>query len=96
MTPLLLARRLPTIACVQPEVSFYVVFNGVTIATFLYVAFCTAVFIFGQRTKAAVDDPERRRHFKTRCLNVTIWGLFLGALRSVRRDTLHELRAMPR
>jgi hypothetical protein len=58
-------------------VSFFIVFNGVTLATFLYIVFCTAVYTYGQRWKVAVDDPELRRRFKTRVLNVSIWGLFL-------------------
>jgi hypothetical protein len=65
--------KLPALACVQPELSFYVIFNGVTITTLLFVIFCTATYHLGQRTTVAKNDPARRRRFKTQCLNCFIW-----------------------
>jgi hypothetical protein len=69
--------KLPAIACIQPEVSFFVVFNGVTITTFCYLVFVVVVYKAGQSTKVIKTDPQRRRRFKSRCLNLCIWGLFL-------------------
>jgi hypothetical protein len=31
--------RLPDIACLDPGVSYYTIFNGVTITTFIYIVF---------------------------------------------------------
>ena len=70
--------RLPSISCVQPDVSFLTVFNGVTISTLLFLVFCAATYVLGQRTKIAREDPERRRRFKARVLSCTIWGIFLS------------------
>jgi hypothetical protein len=53
------------------------VFNGVTISTCLFIVFCALTYSVGQRTAIAVADADRRRRFKTRCLNVLIWGIFL-------------------
>ena len=69
--------KLPAIACIQPEVEFLVVFNGVTITTFGYLVFVIVVYKLGQHTEAVKADPQRRRRFKSRCLNLCIWGLFL-------------------
>ena len=69
--------KLPDIACVQPEVSFFTVFNGITLATFGYLAFVVFMYKFGQQTEALKTDPQRRRRFKSRCLSLCIWGLFL-------------------
>jgi hypothetical protein len=65
--------KLPALACVQPELSFYTIFNGVTITTALYIIFCSLVYVFGQRSKAAQEDAARRRRFKTRILSAFIW-----------------------
>lgn len=69
--------KLPAIACVQPEVSFYTVFNGVTLSCFIYICFCALTYFVGQRSAIAKADPERRRRFKTQCLSSFIWGIFL-------------------
>ena len=50
------------------------VFNGVTISTLLYIVFCLLTYYLGQRTVVAKADPERRQRFKTRVLNMFIWG----------------------
>jgi hypothetical protein len=70
--------RLPTIACIQPEISFYVLFNGTTIAMCLFLLFCLATFHFGSKAAAVRDDPARRRKFRIRVLNATIWSIFLA------------------
>ncbi len=69
--------KLPALACVQPALSFYTIFNGVTIVTLLFVIFCGTVYFLGQLTEAARIDDARRRRFKTRVLSVLHWGLFL-------------------
>ena len=69
--------KLPAISCIQPGVSFLTVFNGVTISTLIFIVFCLCAYYVGARTATARADPERRRRFKTRCLNAFIWGLFL-------------------
>jgi hypothetical protein len=69
--------RLPNVACIQPEVSFFVVFDGVTITMLLFIVFCGASYYFGARTEVAKADPERRRRFKSQAVNCLIWGLFL-------------------
>jgi hypothetical protein len=63
----------PTVSCVQPEVSFLTVFNGVTISTCIFVIFCALTYFLGQRTAVAREDAQRRRRFKSRVLNVLIW-----------------------
>ena len=65
--------RLPNIACLDPGVSFYIIFNGVTITTFIYIAFCMLTYYYGARTSVALEDIDRRRRFKTQCLNAFIW-----------------------
>jgi hypothetical protein len=67
--------KLPKIACISPEVSFFVVFNGVTVTMFLYMSFCASVFLLGARAPVMQADPLRRRRFKTRVINTTIWGV---------------------
>lgn len=69
--------KLPNIACIEPEVSFYVVFDGVTVTMLLFMLFCVLTYYFGQRSPAAREDAERRRRFKTRCIQCFIWGIFL-------------------
>ena len=69
--------KLPAISCVQPAVSFYTIFNGVTIATAIYCIFCLSTYYLGARTSIAVRDVERRQRFKSRVITVFIWGLFL-------------------
>jgi hypothetical protein len=69
--------QLPAIACIQPDVKFTTVFNGVTISTLIFCIFCMSTYHLGQKTTVAREDPERRQRFKSRCLNVFIWGLFL-------------------
>ena len=71
--------RLQGVACVSPEVSFLTVFHGVTLSTFIFIAFSGAMYYFGQRAQACREDPERRRRFKSRVLNLAVWGLFLSA-----------------
>ncbi len=62
--------HLPNIACIQPEVSWYIVFNGVTLSCFVFVVFVGGMYYWGPRTAALVNDAGRRRRFKTRCLNI--------------------------
>lgn len=69
--------RLPDIACLDPDVQHYVVFNGVTITTFIYIVFCMLTYYYGARSAVALENMERRRRFKTQCLNAFIWGVFL-------------------
>jgi hypothetical protein len=35
------------------------------------------MYKFGQQTEVLKTDPQRRRRFKSRCLSLCIWGLFL-------------------
>ena len=65
--------QLPAIACIQPDVSFYTVFNGVTISTLIFCVFCISTYHLGQKTAVAREDPERKQRFKSRCLNLFIW-----------------------
>jgi hypothetical protein len=65
------------LACVQPEVSFLIIFNGVTLCCFIYCLFALGVYYFGQRCEAARRNAERCQRFKTQCMNVFVWGLFL-------------------
>ena len=65
--------RLPDIACLDPGVSYYTIFNGVTITTFVYIVFCMLTYYYGARTSVALEDIDRRRRFKTQCLNAFIW-----------------------
>jgi hypothetical protein len=71
---ILLTRLAPLLL---PQVSFFTVFNGVTITMFCYIVFCMATYYFGARTRIALDDSGLRRRFKTQCLNTFIWGVFL-------------------
>ena len=54
-----------------------VIFNGTTITTFAYLVFVVIVYKAGQQMEVLKKDPQRRRRFKSRCLSLCIWGLFL-------------------
>ena len=69
--------KLPDVACVQPDISFFTVFLGVDIATLLFIVFCIGVYMGGQRMEILRNDVERRRRFKSRVLSTLVWGLFL-------------------
>jgi hypothetical protein len=43
----------------------------------LFIVFCGATYYFGARTEICKTDPERKRRFKSRCVNNLIWSLFL-------------------
>ena len=58
--------KLPAISCIQPQVSFLTIFNGVTITMLLFIVFCALTYYLGQRSAVAKADPERRRRFKAR------------------------------
>ena len=58
--------KLPAISCIQPQVSFLTIFNGVTITMLVFMVFCALTYYLGQRTDVAKVDPERRRRFKAR------------------------------
>jgi hypothetical protein len=58
-------------------VSFYTVFNGITITTLFYIAFAMLLYFFGSRSAVVKHDDARRRRFKSQVLNTFIWGLFL-------------------
>ena len=69
--------KLPTVACIQPEVSFYVVFDGTTVTLLIFFLFLLVPFYAGSRAPALRDDPARRRRFRTRVINNGIWAIFL-------------------
>jgi hypothetical protein len=91
--------KLPAISCVQPAVSFFTIFNGVTIATAIYCIFCLTTYYMGARTAVATRDVERRQRFKSRVITVFIWGLFLVRcirLHPVCRTRAQRVHASPR
>ena len=85
--------KLPAISCVQPAVSFFTIFNGVTIATAIYCIFCLTTYYMGARTTIATRDVERRQRFKSRVITVFIWGLFLVRCIVCTWSVAHKLSA---
>jgi hypothetical protein len=65
--------KLPALACVQPEVSYFTIYNGVTLGFFTFVCFCGFMYWYGPRTEVLKADGARRRRFKTQVLSVFIW-----------------------
>ena len=70
--------KLPTMACISPEVSYYTIFDGTTIAMMLYLLFGAGTLFFGRRAAVLKADPQRKIRFTARCINAFIWGLFLA------------------
>jgi hypothetical protein len=59
------------------QVSFFTIFNGVTLGFLTFVLFCGFMYWAGPRTELLKADAARRRRFKTQCLSVFIWAVFL-------------------
>jgi hypothetical protein len=71
------------------------VFNGVTIATLLFITFCMTTYFVGQKTAVAKNDAARRRRFKTQCLNIFIWCVLCGALLGLPRSAPERAPPLP-
>ena len=68
--------RLPQINCIQPQVSFFTVFNITTLSFFGFAVFALAAYFIGSASAVAKADKNRQRRFKARVLKVFWWGAF--------------------
>ena len=68
---------LPKLACITPEVSFYKLFDATTISCFLFILFIVLSLQIGLRSEIVRKQPKCGERFRSRCLLLLTWGLFL-------------------
>ena len=69
---------LPKLACITPEPSFFKVFDATTIACFTFIVLIALSLHFGMRSEVVRKEPKRGERFRSRCLLLLTWGVFLA------------------
>ena len=69
--------KMPKLACITPEVSFFKIFDATTIACFTFILLIIFSLYIGMRSDVVKSEPKRGERFRSRCLLILTWGLFL-------------------